>query len=625
MHANVDGEIPLLTAFRAAEKLMENKLVSSPKDYVGIMLWNTAESKMTTANRGRYRPNTVEYTPIEQVNVPATYGLQQLLEANKTSSKAMEKRFAPAHTPMRIDNALANALQLLTTSVKAGTRRVFFITNQDDPFPGNDKKLVQKASIEKMKEFYRRGIDAEPFFLGSAAHPFQVNLFYAEIFGVYDDGLIEDALRPWRLRLLQDQNVSKVNSWDSTTKWKELDEQMDGRDMPKRVIFDLMLDLGAIAKKDADDRHAKAQSRWRIQVKGYALISEAAVEMPVRISSYGKEDPEDFDEVIAHQQVFDTTTGSIVRDAKPAGAYQVSSGSTASLETRIILSEDEIKALRVFGRVPGITLLGFKDISTLNYLDNVKHSYFIYPSDVEFPGSKCVFTALLHAMHAKAKYALALFMPRENVIPAFVALLPQAEEIDEDGAQIVPPGMNMIILPYADDLRQAPQAPTKEANAEEVSAAEKVIDSFLRKEPFNPDTYTNPVLAHHYNVLKAVAFERPLPPYRDGTVPEYSLIGQRSLHAIRAWNQAIHADPRTSMQAPKAEARAAHKVEPMSKERDAELRYLHQQGLLVTVRFPPNSHQLNVPSLRLACEQYGLPSKGRKVDLLSALDKYIAS
>ncbi|PKI83438.1 Ku70p [Malassezia vespertilionis] len=580
MHANVDGEIPLLTAFRAAEKLMENKLVSSPKDYVGIMLWNT-----------------VRYTLLIQGGIQDDDSKSRAIPAehtNKTSSKAMEKRFAPAHTPMRIDNALANALQLLTTScvphcadrsVKAGTRRVFFITNQDDPFPGNDKKLVQKASIEKMKEFYRRGIDAEPFFLGSAAHPFQVNLFYAEIFGVYDDGLIEDALRPWRLRLLQDQNVSKVNSWDSTTKWKELDEQMDGRDMPKRVIFDLMLDLGAIAKKDADDRHAKAH---------YALISEAAVEMPVRISSYGKEDPEDFDEVIAHQQVFDTvrlfvfahslkTTGSIVRDAKPAGAYQVSSGSTASLETRIILSEDEIKALRVFGRVPGITLLGFKDISTLNYLDNVKHSYFIYPSDVEFPGSKCVFTALLHAMHAKAKYALALFMPRENVIPAFVALLPQAEEIDEDGAQIVPPGMNMIILPYADDLRQAPQAPTKEANAEEVSAAEKVIDSFLRKEPFNPDTYTNPVLAHHYNVLKAVAFERPLPPYRDGTVPEYSLIGQRSLHAIRAWNQAIHADPRTSMQAPKAEARAAHKVEPMSKERDAELRYLHQQGLLVTL------------------------------------------
>lgn len=43
MHKQSDGEQepPLLTALRAALRLMEIKLVSAPKDYVGIVLWNT--------------------------------------------------------------------------------------------------------------------------------------------------------------------------------------------------------------------------------------------------------------------------------------------------------------------------------------------------------------------------------------------------------------------------------------------------------------------------------------------------------------------------------------------------------------------------------------------------------
>lgn len=34
-------ELPLLVALRAAVKLMEMKLVSSPKDHVGVLFWNT--------------------------------------------------------------------------------------------------------------------------------------------------------------------------------------------------------------------------------------------------------------------------------------------------------------------------------------------------------------------------------------------------------------------------------------------------------------------------------------------------------------------------------------------------------------------------------------------------------
>lgn len=58
---------------------------------------------------------------------------------------------APAPTQMPVDHMFANGLRLLTASVKAGTRRVFLVTNQADPHPGSDKQRMQKACIEKMK------------------------------------------------------------------------------------------------------------------------------------------------------------------------------------------------------------------------------------------------------------------------------------------------------------------------------------------------------------------------------------------------------------------------------------------------------------------------------------------
>ena len=37
--------------------------------------------------------------------------------------------------------------------------------------------------------------------------------------------------------------------------------------------------------------------------------------------------------------------------------------------------------------------------------------------------------------------------------PKLVALVAQSEERDEDGFQIAPPGINVILLPFADDIR----------------------------------------------------------------------------------------------------------------------------------------------------------------------------
>lgn len=47
-------------------------------------------------------------------------------------------------------------------------------------------------------------------------------------------------------------------------------------------------------------------------------------------------------------------------------------------------------------------------------------------------------------------------IPRRNQAPVFTAIIPQEEEFDEKGSQIIPPGMHCIILPFIDDMRSYP-------------------------------------------------------------------------------------------------------------------------------------------------------------------------
>ena len=50
---------------------------------------------------------------------------------------------------------------------------------------------------------------------------------------------------------------------------------------------------------------------------------------------------------------------------------------------------------------------------------------------------------------------------RVNTPPRLVALVPQAEELDEHRIQIIPPGFHVIYMPYADDFRQIDKTTTE--------------------------------------------------------------------------------------------------------------------------------------------------------------------
>jgi ATP-dependent DNA helicase 2 subunit 1 len=121
----------------------------------------------------------------------------------------------------------------------------------------------------------------------------------------------------------------------------------------------------------------------------------------------------------------------------------------------VLFTPDELKEIRNFGE-PVLRILGFKPISTLRFWDNIRPSYFIYPSDAAVTGSTRTFASLHKKLLDDELMGVTWLIPRRNQSPVFAAMVPQREEFDDKGAQSTPPGMHLIVLPFLDDIRANP-------------------------------------------------------------------------------------------------------------------------------------------------------------------------
>ena len=101
-------------------------------------------------------------------------------------------------------------------------------------------------------------------------------------------------------------------------------------------------------------------------------------------------------------------------------------------------------------------------------------------------------------------------MAREGSVVKFCALLPQAEKYDEDYFQ-TPPGFNMIILPWADDIRSNSDIMARnpkelpEVSDEQCELAKKIIKKMNIS--FDCRAFENFELQKFYSTLQALALE----------------------------------------------------------------------------------------------------------------------
>lgn len=159
---------------------------------------------------------------------------------------------------------------------------------------------------------------------------------------------------------------------------------------------------------------------------------------------------------------------------------------------QITFSPDEIASLRHFGD-PGIRIIGFKPMSMLPIWANLKPSTFIYPSEDDYVGSTRVFAALHRKLLKDQKMGLAWFVARKNAAPVIVAIVPGDEKLSDEGDQLIPAGLWLIPLPYADDIRQNPETTVIRVSEDLIDATRLIIQQLqLPKAEFKPEKYSNP-------------------------------------------------------------------------------------------------------------------------------------
>ncbi|KAJ7129186.1 SPOC like C-terminal domain-containing protein [Mycena epipterygia] len=590
-------------ALDAAMQIQKKKVIVGPNDAVGILLFNTTRKSDTNRNQGsEIKNNCYVYQPIAPLNAPTIQELIQLLDAFREDSDELKKNFPPLAGGKRVamgDVFTSCNWVLRDGAPKTASKRVFLITDEDNPHTGAGSKQLVKSARTTLIDLTQAGVTVEPFFISTPDKPFDVSKFYSSV--LLPNNLVDEDD-------IDVDDPSVLPESISISRIEDLLAQMRFHEVPKRAQFSIPFEIA---------------NGFSIGVKGYGLVTEQKkgaykyfvdlgerMEVATVRTSYVDEDRQA--EVDKTKMVFGMDVGAAADDDDSSGTRVVEPGQ------RPFYTPEEIRSFRTLGLEPGLKLLGFKDRSELAFEDNIKHSQFIYPDEMAYAGSKRTFSALLKSMVKKKKMGLVLSLTRRNSSPTFCALIPQEEKVDEAG-WTDPAGFHLIPLPFADDIRAAPVETGCRASDEVKDAARAWIDKLsVKNGAYPPDSYPNPALAFHNAQLQATAFGEEFDPdsFEDLTEPKFDVIHKRAGKLLEAWKNAVANDESAASAAPPAQKEKGTKRKADVDISEAEIRSRFSDG---------NLKKLTVEQLKTFLKSKGEASSGKKADLLERVEEYLTS
>ncbi|QQK43190.1 Ku seventy [Penicillium digitatum] len=560
------AESPASAALKCAYHLMQQRIISNPRDMIGVLLYGTKSSKFYDENeedRGNLSyPHCYLYTDLD---VPSAQEVKHLrsLASPAGADDDVRQVLEPSKEPVSMANMLFCANQIFTSKApNFSSRRLFVVTDNDNPHA--DNKGMRSAATVRARDLYDLGVNIELFPISQPDHEFDTSKFYDDI--IYktspSDGDAPAYLQP-------DTNASTAKG-DGLSLLNCLLCSINSRSVPRRSLFsNVPLEIGP---------------DFTISVNGYLLLK--------------KQEP-----------------------ARSCFVWQ--GGETAQIAKGI-------QVWRSFGD-PVIRIIGFKSLSALPIWANVKHPSFIYPSEENYIGSTRVFSALQQKLLDSEKLALVWFIPRKNASPVLAAMIAGAEKIDENGVQKIPPGMWIIPLPFADDVRQNPESTVNRAGDALNDAMRDVVRQLqLPKAVYEPSKYPNPSLQWHYRILQAIALDEDFPESPDDkTVPKYRQIHKRAGDYILKWAEELKlqasemfgssvATSTLVKRDAKSEPAGEHpskrvKVEDSASGVEHEVKKCYEKGTV---------SKLTVVVLKEFLHSHGRATAGKKADLIDRVEQY---
>eukprot|EP00300_Choanocystis_sp_HF-7_P010865 c17189_g1_i1.p1 GENE.c17189_g1_i1~~c17189_g1_i1.p1 ORF type:complete len:556 (+),score=138.49 c17189_g1_i1:207-1874(+) len=280
---------------------------------------------------------------------------------------------------------------------------------------------------------------------------------------------------------------------------------------------------------------------------------------------------------------------------------------------------EDIRQIKDFNTT-GLHLLGFKSRNRLKDYHNIKHSYFLYPSERDISGSAKAFFALQRQMLAKRKIAICRLIRNSSSQPCLVALIPTPRVVNEEAEAILShAGMYMITIPWADEIRDVPAPPPcSDVTEAQQAAADDLVDALTMKS-FSSELFPNPVLQKYYACLQAMALGQPaIDEVKDEIVPNASALhfAQDELKTFRkSFFGANYDSTLASLKSSSSSSRTPRVPKPEIGEDGqfdwATLQANNQLGLLT------------IPDLKIYLKQHSLTLGGKKDDLVDRVDAHI--
>ncbi|KAL9101234.1 MAG: hypothetical protein Q9163_003490 [Psora crenata] len=501
-----ERDSPTSAALKCAYALMQQRIISNPNDMMGVLLYGTEQTKFQDEESERGSLSYPHCYLLIDLDIPAAQDVRALrdLVEDKDESKRL---LVPSEERVSMANILFCANQIFTTKApNFASRRLFIVTDEDNPHP-NDKQLRSAAAV-RARDLYDLGVIIELFPISRPDHDFDRSRFYDDI--IYNN-FPTDPEAPAPIS----GGTAPKSTEDGISLLYSLLSAINSKAVPRRAQFSSMpLEIGP---------------GFRISVKGYILFKRQEPKRSCYVWLEGEK-----------PQIAVGTTMKMAEDtARAVEKVEIKKAYKFGGE-QITFTPEEVAALRHFGD-PGITIIGFKPAWMLPIWANIKPATFLYPSEEDYVGSTRVFSALQQKLLKDNLIGLTWFVARKNAVPVIAALLPGAERLDENGSQIVPPGMWLAPLPFADDIRQNPETTLIRGPEPLIDRMREVIQQLqLPKARYDPSKYPNPALQWHYRILQAMALEEDLPEKpEDKTIPKYKQIHKRAGPYVIDWGHEL--------------------------------------------------------------------------------------
>ncbi|KAL3426901.1 ATP-dependent DNA helicase II [Phlyctema vagabunda] len=595
-----DQDSPASAALKCAYQIMQQRIISNPKDMMGVILFGTEQSRFQDEHDSR---GTISYPHcylLNDLDVPSAEdvkALQNIVEDEEEANSLLE----PAEEPMAMANLLFCANQIFTTKApNFGSRRLFIITDNDNPHP-DDKNAGSSAAV-RAKDLYDLGVVIELFPISKPDHGFDLSKFYDDI--IYRDQSQTDS----QVLGLTDHQDHKSGG-DGISLLNSLILDINSKQVAKRALFSEMpLEIGP---------------GFKISVKGYNILQKQVAARSTYVHVDGEQAQ------IVKGETLQVADGSLDTVEK----FQIKKAYKFGGE-QVLFKPEEQKELKNFGP-PGIRIIGFKPQSMLPSWASMNKSTFIFPSEDGWVGSTRTFAALWQKLRKDEKMGLAWYIARSNATPILVAILPSTEKIDAvSGGQIIPGGLWLYPLPFADDIRNPPDTLKPLVSPDNLIDAMRIIVQQLQlpKAEYDPSKYPNPALQWHYKILQAMALEEEVPTIpEDKTVPKYRQIHKRVGEYAMDWARILDEQTRSQQRRGRDddEQEGGSSVGPPRKKiktesKDDTLVTKDQQALKKLVANGQLSKH-TVPDLKAFCSAKGISSSGKKGDIVERVEDWIES